>query len=576
MLQKDTWPKKKIVISAINASNEIDGLCAVFLDAFNDVKNAQLYQAKALKQKLINAKDELEKYQIWRDIVFLQIELSRYKDNRLYNFAEQGINLNSLKQAYIPPVNLDELQYLHWLEQGKLFINDVISPNKAQLISELDDQIHNIFRCNPIVNEKLTTLENECIFPLAEQAREIIGQIRENGKNDALMSEFEVTRSAIESAYQIQIDPFLLTSMQELDDVAKKQILAHQKQKKVLGTELMSDIYEALLSRSIISQEDAELWANSQEITPSAIARMRKSVYPEFEVRRDMATYYQLVNGRLDTVRIVTTGSQRAGAIINSATIDIDNDFDRLTLFHEMSHLLETDESIKLTNQLFIKNRASSSPQRLSELTNNSSYQNDEIAIPDRFYSPYVGKIYESGATEVASMGMQQFCSLEKMYALYDSDKNMFTLMIGMMTGINDILIQRQKKQFSRQLADTAFISAMKKIVKDLPWQRETCKEVVDTFNNEWGWKQTLGNCELVPAVTIKQHRQIFSVQVHEEDGKQVQQHFFKTKLQAEIFVYLHELNIREIKLSQQDIFFLACHNRAPDWYQINTYLPLI
>ncbi|WFQ78107.1 hypothetical protein PXH59_00220 (plasmid) [Xenorhabdus sp. SF857] len=587
-VEKDSWSKKQAVVSAINASREIDGLCAVFLDAFSDTKKAQLHQAKALKHKLINAKNELEKYQIWRDIVALQTELSHYKDNRLSNLAE-SIDLNSLKQAYIPPADLDERQRLHWLEQGRAFINDVTNHNKIQSIAEINDQIHKVLKSNVAVNEKLSTLENEYISPLAEQARNVIEQIKKNGQNDILMSEFDMLRSAIESAYNTQIDPFLLTLIQELDNTEKDQIRSYQEHKRNLGSELMSDIYEALLSRSTISQEDAELWASTQEITNSAIARMRKSGYPELEVRRDMATYYRLVNGRLNTVHIMTTGSHRASAIINSATINIDHNFDRLTLFHEMSHLLEADESIKLANQRFIKNRASGSPQKLRELTNNLSYQNDEIAIPDSFYSPYVGKIYKSGATEVASMGIQQFCSLENMYALYDSDKEMFMLMIGMMTEVNDTLIQRQKKQLLRQLTDAKFISTMKKAVKDISWQEGhrmptdqawkqalTGKGKIDTFNKKWGWKRTLGSCEIVPAKTEKQGKQIYAVLVNDKDGKEIQRHFFKIQFQAEIFVYLYELSIREIKPSQQDIFFLANSNRAPDWYQTGTDLPLI
>lgn len=589
MSKKDSQPKKKAVISAIQASSEIDGLSAVFLAGFGEVISAQTHQAKALKQKLIDTDDDLEKFQVWRDIVSLQVELSRYNDNRLETISEQGVDLNSLRQAYIVPDDLDEIQRQFWQQSGESFLKSVISPEKAQSLKDVAHSINELLRSNPDINEKIERLESEYISPLAEKARGVIGQITEKGQSEALMSEFEMIRSAIESAHRTQIDPVLMASSDELDQTAKAQLQSLQEQKKRIGTELMSNVYDALIERSSVSQEEADLWASKQEISDSAVARMRKSGYPESEVRRDMATYYRLISGRLDSVRLVTTGSKRASAIINTATIDIDHDFDRRTLFHEMSHLLEADESVKLANQRFIQKRASGTPQRLSELTNNRSYKSDEVAIPDNFYSPYVGKVYASGATEVASMGIQQFSSLESMYALYDSDEEMFTLMVGMMTGVNDTLIQRQKKQLERQVHGDAFGTAVKKIVDKLSWhdghrmnsdeawqQALTEKGKTNAHNKKWGWKRTLGSCELFPAKAPRQRKQIYGVTVASGDDTQPKRHFFREKLQAEIFVYLHELATRDIKPLPQSAFYLACNNQAPDWYQVDTELPLI
>ncbi|EOG7744654.1 MAG: hypothetical protein ABG776_10970 [Cyanobacteria bacterium J06555_13] len=588
MSKKDSQPKKKAVISAIQASSEIDGLSAVFLAAFGEMISAQTHQAKALKQKLIDTEDDLEKFQVWRDIVSLQVELSRYNDNRLELISEQGADLNSLRQAYIVPDDLDERQRQFWQQHGEQFLSKVIEPEKAQLLKDVAHNINELLRSNPDINKKIERLENEYISPLAEKARGVIGQIHEQGQSEALMSEFEMIRSAIESAHRTQIDPVLMASSEELDQTARLQLQALQDQKKRIGTELMSSVYDSLLAHSSVSQEEADLWATHQEISASAIARMRKSGYPESEVRRDMATYYRLLNGRLDNVRLVTTGSKRASAIINTATIDIDHDFDRRTLFHEMSHLLEADESVKLANQRFIQKRASGSPQRLSELTNNRSYKSDEIAIPDNFYSPYVGKVYESGATEVASMGIQQFSSLESMYALYDSDEEMFTLMVGMMTGVNDTLIQRQKKQLEKQVHGTSFANAVKKVIATLSWQDGhrmasdeawqqalTGKGKTNAHNKKWGWTRTLGTCQLFPAKAPRQRKQIYGVTVM--SGKQDQtRHFFRERVQAEIFMYLHELSARGIKPLPQSAFYLACNNQAPDWYQSDTELPLI
>ncbi|MDF5600846.1 hypothetical protein P3746_20730, partial [Vibrio parahaemolyticus] len=308
MSKKDSQPKKKAVISAIQASSEIDGLSAVFLAAFGEMISAQTHQAKALKQKLIDTEDDLEKFQVWRDIVSLQVELSRYNDNRLELISEQGADLNSLRQAYIVPDDLDERQRQFWQQHGEQFLSKVIEPEKAQLLKDVAHNINELLRSNPDINKKIERLENEYISPLAEKARGVIGQIHEQGQSEALMSEFEMIRSAIESAHRTQIDPVLMASSEELDQTARLQLQALQDQKKRIGTELMSSVYDSLLAHSSVSQEEADLWATHQEISASAIARMRKSGYPESEVRRDMATYYRLLNGRLDNVRLVTTG----------------------------------------------------------------------------------------------------------------------------------------------------------------------------------------------------------------------------------------------------------------------------
>ncbi|MFW1480541.1 hypothetical protein ACEWA0_24210, partial [Vibrio parahaemolyticus] len=69
---------------------------------------------------------------------------------------------------------------------------------------------------------------------------------------------------------------------------------------------------------------------------------------------------------------------------------------------------------------------------------------------------------------------------------------------------------------------------------------------------------------------------QIYGVTVAGGDDTQPKRHFFREKLQAEIFVYLHELSARDIKPLPQSAFYLACNNQAPDWYQVDTELPLI
>jgi len=47
--------------------------------------------------------------------------------------------------------------------------------------------------------------------------------------------------------------------------------------------------------------------------------------------------------------------------------------------------------------------------RKLKNIEPNLGYAPSEIARPDKFLSPYMGKIYRDGSTEILSMGLQMF-----------------------------------------------------------------------------------------------------------------------------------------------------------------------
>ena len=110
-------------------------------------------------------------------------------------------------------------------------------------------------------------------------------------------------------------------------------------------------------------------------------------------------------------------------------------DFPRQTLFHELAHILEDDERTRIIANSFLDQRTGRLEERklkrLSELTGNPGYKSSEVAFPDSFVNPYVGKHYSDGATEVFSMGMQYFSSPEAMATLLEKDPDHFNFMLG-------------------------------------------------------------------------------------------------------------------------------------------------
>jgi hypothetical protein len=62
----------------------------------------------------------------------------------------------------------------------------------------------------------------------------------------------------------------------------------------------------------------------------------------------------------------------------------------------------------------------------LTGLTGELRYRANELARPDKFADPYVGKVYESNGTvvltEVISTGLQWLCEDARWFAMSDPD----------------------------------------------------------------------------------------------------------------------------------------------------------
>lgn len=80
------------------------------------------------------------------------------------------------------------------------------------------------------------------------------------------------------------------------------------------------------------------------------------------------------------------------------------------TMVHEFGHILENNSpAIRQAARDFLDARtAGESAQSLRTLTGNSAYGPTEVAKPDKFWHPYVGKIYQHGSTEIISMGIER------------------------------------------------------------------------------------------------------------------------------------------------------------------------
>lgn len=170
-----------------------------------------------------------------------------------------------------------------------------------------------------------------------------------------------------------------------------------------------------VMNGSPISQEEAEAWSAGVEITKAAAARLKKLGYPVEAVRADMAEFYRLTRGRVSKVKIDSKGDRRANAPGidrhgTTGSVMLGSSFGKRTLWHELAHHIEADPVAKKASGRLIRRRSvDGKAYTLKSLTGNPGYRSSEVAYKDGFFSPYVGKIYKDGITEVFSMGVESF-----------------------------------------------------------------------------------------------------------------------------------------------------------------------
>jgi hypothetical protein len=192
--------------------------------------------------------------------------------------------------------------------------------------------------------------------------------------------------------------------------VRKRQEL-HAKAKEAGGKFIAN-----LIDASPVGAESAKAWADGVEITKAAAARLKKVGYPIAQVRADMAEFFRLTGGRVTAVKLDSKGDRRANttgiySVNNAGTVYMDGRFDKRVLWHELGHHIESDPVARAAAGRFIRLRAKNSKatRRLKDLTGNAGYKRDEVAFEDSFFSPYIGKYYRDGVTEVFSMGVESF-----------------------------------------------------------------------------------------------------------------------------------------------------------------------
>jgi hypothetical protein len=214
---------------------------------------------------------------------------------------------------------------------------------------------------------------------------------------------------------------------------------SYRKQKEA-EKQLFDNAYGLVASKSKVTDKEADEWANKQTLTKTAKTRLARYGYKEADIRRDMAEFYKLTNGRVKAFTIDSNSATRAhthgvGNMQEKPLINVGSDFNKRVLWHEMAHHLETDPVAMTVAGNYIRSKSEDGKlHTLRSLTGNSGFRKDEVAYKDGFFHPYIGKVYEKGSTEVFSMVMESFSNPDLLANRMAKDPDTFAVVMGFLT----------------------------------------------------------------------------------------------------------------------------------------------
>lgn len=104
------------------------------------------------------------------------------------------------------------------------------------------------------------------------------------------------------------------------------------------------------------------------------------------------------------------------------------------TWIHEVGHAFEYNSPgvYRAAKDFLARRTVGEVPQKLSKLQPGLNYRKDEIARPDKFKSPYMGKLYPD-ATEIVSMGIEWL--YKDPYGFAVEDPEYFELIVNILRG---------------------------------------------------------------------------------------------------------------------------------------------
>ena len=232
--------------------------------------------------------------------------------------------------------------------------------------------------------------------------------------------------------FEEDLSPDLRKELQDRMDAIFARIKELENRKEQLKMQL-----KQLLSPDDFLFLDDHLVLSTKGQTFAKNRKWFKEVLKDFERMLDPERYAELAD---QTPRFKTTWTRAYYSGHSNLIVSQPTEWGKNTTIHELGHWLEAhDEGVHNFLVNFLKERTKGDvPQLLSELTGDSSYGPEEIALKDKFFSPYIGKIYCSRenpcATEVLSMAVQ-YLYQDPAYLL-EKDPELFKVGYAVLRGL--------------------------------------------------------------------------------------------------------------------------------------------
>lgn len=394
----------KVMMSTSEAKAHYEGLLTQFKAETDEAKKSKL---------LLEMKN------------YLSVQWYAWRSERLttaFALQQQQMALDELISANQSGV-LDQINHL----QQNSKIAGLFDPNKAQQLTDQGKQLmaaHDATR-NQIYDEQ--------IYPKSD---EIFAQKKAIRKEYNERMAVELDADKLQQLEEECADKISVLSMEmsEFKGAIFSKMNADFDQKRAeIEAEKMAmaqAVRDKALSLSTVSQEDAQKWLKEKVTITEQVRNKckRNKISPE-QFEQSIKDFYVISNGRLGKIKICTQNHDRAYAddILKhdkEGFVMLDNRFSLQTLWHELAHHLESDDCLRVLAQHYIRSRSldGGKVHKLRDLTGNKNYKVGEKAYKTDMFNHYAAKIYDSGETEVFSMGVEAFYSNATLFDAMSSD----------------------------------------------------------------------------------------------------------------------------------------------------------
>lgn len=303
-----------------------------------------------------------------------------------------------------PIANIDVNDYKSVIEGGRAFTadlsfdEDLSISNRAK--QEFQDASTRLYDADTKLRELYFGGQKDT--PEFEEAKQEVQRAAEDYKRKRLIAENPPTPQA---------------------DAFKQKLIDHHKSKGYSRDQAMSAAANTKTERFRFGGK------NSKVLGKQAMKEYQSSAADVFEMSGGKAA---------NQIDYVVRSGDRAWAIgreesgIGKGFVNVANG-SKESIYHEVAHHIEYENpAIAKTSQDFVKSKASGPPQKIKDLTG-ENYRDDEIAYPDEFVHPYVGKITGKASSEVISTGVERLANGKAMREFREKDPEHFNYVIGVL-----------------------------------------------------------------------------------------------------------------------------------------------